>query len=342
MQIRLRDDTTTETALYDLPLKNASIPPASIQVAAACPNRASSLRGAASRRAADHGSAGRVEQRVKPATALELRGLAVVLSLVTCCEKRALKGCHHSCLKGTVMKPLALGITALALAGALSWGGVARPQSGQKTYPAMAPVSQYRIASRADEISLARSAAPPSISADASVLVLGARGYESAATGTNGWVCFVERSWAAGFDDRQFWNSRLRGPNCFNPIAVRTELPRVLKRTEWVLAGVSKARMMDRTKAAIADGTFKAPEPGALTYMMSKNGYVSDDADGPWLPHMMFFVPRGQAANWGADKDGSPVIGAGGTELDTMVLLVPVRRWSDGTPGPQPRVVHKM
>jgi hypothetical protein len=240
------------------------------------------------------------------------------------------------------MKLLAFGITGLALAASLSWSGVARPQDAQKSYPAMAPVSEYRIASREDEISLARGAAPPSISADASVLVLGARGYESAATGTNGWVCFVERSWAAGFDDREFWNPKLRGPNCFNPIAARTELRRVLKRTEWVLAGVSKAQMMERAKAAIADGTFKAPEPGALTYMMSKNGYLSDDGAGPWLPHVMFFVPREQAANWGAGKDGSPVIGSDGTELDTTVFLVPVRRWSDGSPGPQPPVVHKM
>ena len=135
-------------------------------------------------------------------------------------------------------------------------------------------------------------------------------GYESAARGTNGWVCFVERSWAAGFNDREFWNPRLRSPNCFNPIAVRTELPRLLKRTEWVLGGVSKAQMMERSKAAIADGTFKAPEPGAITYMMSKSGYLSDAVAGPWLPHLMFFVPRGQAGNWGAGKDGSPMIGA--------------------------------
>ena len=240
------------------------------------------------------------------------------------------------------MKPPTLWATGLPVVAILSWTGIAQAQTAPKSYPAMAPVSQYRIARPQDEIALARSAAPLSISADASVLVLGARGYESAATGTNGWVCFVERSWAAGFTDRQFWNPELRGPNCFNPIAVRTELPRVLKRTEWVLAGVSKPQMMERTKAAIADGTFKPPEPGALTYMMSKNGYVSDEAAGPWLPHMMFFVPPGQAANWGAGKDGSPVFAADTTELDTAIVLVPVRRWSDGSPGPQPAVVHKM
>ena len=239
------------------------------------------------------------------------------------------------------MKSLTLGITGLVLAVTLSGSGVARSQNAAQSYPEMAPVAQYLIATREDEIALARSAAPRSISADATVLVLGAHGYVTAATGTNGWVCFVERSWAAGFDDPEFWNPKLRSPNCFNPIAVHTELPRLIKRTELVLAGLSKTQIMARVKAAIADGTFKSPEPGALTYMLSNQGYESDAAHGPWLPHLMFFVPRGQAGNWGAGKDGSPVIGSDGTEDDTTIFLVPVRRWSDGTPGPQPAAIHQ-
>ena len=71
-------------------------------------------------------------------------------------------------------------------------------------YPTMAPLEQYRIADPQEEIALARSAAPPSISADAEVLVLGSRGYETAVKGKNGFVCFVERSWTAGLDDPEF------------------------------------------------------------------------------------------------------------------------------------------
>jgi hypothetical protein len=240
------------------------------------------------------------------------------------------------------MKLLAAAASAFALACAFTFSGEALAQSAKATYPAMAPVSHYLIADRDDEIAMARSAAPPSISAQASVMVLGTRGYELAATGTNGWVCLVERSWDAGFDDPVFWNPKVRGPDCYNPIAARTEVPRVLKRTEWVLAGLSKAQIMARTKAAISDGSFKAPERGALSYMLSKRGYLGDDANGPWLPHLMFYVPRGQAANWGAGKDGSPVLGADGTDLDTTIFLVPVRKWSDGTPGPQPPAAHTM
>jgi len=42
-------------------------------------------------------------------------------------------------------------------------------------YAAMAPLEQYRTADARHEIALARSAAPPSISAEAQVLVLGLR-----------------------------------------------------------------------------------------------------------------------------------------------------------------------
>jgi len=45
--------------------------------------------------------------------------------------------------------------------------------AGKDSYPNMAPISQYRIASAADEIALARSAAPASVSDGAEILVLG-------------------------------------------------------------------------------------------------------------------------------------------------------------------------
>ena len=178
--------------------------------------------------------------------------------------------------------------------------------------------------------------------AKSEVLVLGKRGYEPAVPGTNGFVCFVERSWAAGFDDPDFWNPKLRGPNCFNPVAVRTELPQYLKRTEWVLAGANRRQMIDSTKAAIASHQFKDPEAGAFSFMLSKEGYLGDAAAGPWLPHVMFFLPHGQTANWAAGLPGSPIIGADASEIETTVLFIPVRSWSDGSPAPQPVAKHVM
>src|ERR1700758_4014871 len=43
----------------------------------------------------------------------------------------------------------------------------AKAQDAKTSYPAMAPLEQYLIADRDEKIKLARSAAPPSISADA-------------------------------------------------------------------------------------------------------------------------------------------------------------------------------
>lgn len=236
----------------------------------------------------------------------------------------------------------AMGILGLIVLAALNWSGPAQSQALKTPYPEMAPAEQYGIVNREDEIALARSAAPSSISAGAQVLVLGRHGYETAVGGKNGFVCFVERSWAAGFDDPEFWNPKLRAPNCFNPPAARTELPQYLKRTEWVLAGATRQQIIERTKAAVASHSFKAPEAGAFSFMMSKNGYVSDAAAGPWLPHVMFFLPHGQADIWGANKDGSPIIGQDGSAIESTVLFIPVRSWADGSPAPPPAKKHSM
>src|SRR5882724_7342296 len=80
-------------------------------------------------------------------------------------------------------------------------------QDAKAPYPSMAPLDQYLMEQNA-EIALARSAAPESISNDAEVMVLGRHGYETVAKGKHGFVCVVQRSWAAGIDDPEFWNPK--------------------------------------------------------------------------------------------------------------------------------------
>ncbi len=221
---------------------------------------------------------------------------------------------------------------AAALACAIAGAGLARADVA--AYPSMAPIAQYAMASQADEIALARSAAPPSISNGAEVLTLGKAGYETTVKGSNGFACIVERSWANEFDNAEFWNPKVRGPICFNPASVRSVLPTYLERTRWVLAGASKSEMIERTKAAIATSRISAPEAGAMCYMMSKDGYLGDNAGGPWHSHLMFFAPREKdgSADWGADLPGSPVIFAGPGLDPAAIYFVPVAKWSDGTP----------
>jgi hypothetical protein len=197
----------------------------------------------------------------------------------------------------------------------------------------MAPIGQYRMVSAAEEVAMARSAAPASISADADVLTFGEHGYESAAKGRNGFVCMVWRSWAASFGDKQFWNPKIRGPICLNPAAARSVLPGYLERTKWVLAGVPRSAMLARMKAALAAKTYGLPEPSAMSYMMSKQQYVSD-AGGPgghWHPHLMFFVAHTDAAAWGADVGGSPIVSSQGDPEPVTTFMIPVAKWSDET-----------
>jgi len=78
-------------------------------------------------------------------------------------------------------------------------------QGDKSSYPKMGPLEQY-LMDRDAEIALARSAAPESISSDATVVVLGRQGYETAVQGKNGFVCAVERAGMNLFDNPEFWN----------------------------------------------------------------------------------------------------------------------------------------
>ena len=229
-----------------------------------------------------------------------------------------------------------LSTQALLLAIAFSLPAPAPARDGQSSYPAMEPLAQYLMADQNAEVTLARSAAPASISDDAAVMVLKQHGYETVKKGKNGFVCVVERSWMSPFDSREFWNPKNRSPTCFNPAAVRSVLPVNLKRTELVLSGLSKTQIIAGIREAIEHKEMPALEPGAICYMMSKDMYLGD-TQGHWHPHLMFYGPKSDSAEWGANLPGSPII------LDPLslsenspdpfiILMVPVWIWSDGTP----------
>lgn len=164
-------------------------------------------------------------------------------------------------IKGVRVKTWNLPSAALDLAFALAIAGTAQSVSAQATtapYRAMAPRDQYMMEKTA-EMSLARSAGPSALSSGASVLVLGPRGFETAATGANHFTCLVERSWDKPFDDPEFWNQKMRGPICMNEAAVHTVLPMIMERAEWALAGFS--RDDGRTLENVGQGE-QAPRDG--------------------------------------------------------------------------------
>ena len=212
-------------------------------------------------------------------------------------------------------------------------------------YLSMPPVAQY-LMDRDAEIALARAAAPESVSKDATVLVLGPKGFETAVKGSNGFVCLVARNITGAFGLPEYWSPKVRGAECLNPQAARSILPYHEMRTALVLAGDSTAQVIAKIQAARSQGTIPPLEAGSMSYMMAKGSYLTD-AGNHNGPHVMFYVPVADEADWGANLPGSPFGGApfwfdpsasdskNYRDLPTIhVYVVGVAHWSDGTPGP--------
>jgi hypothetical protein len=233
----------------------------------------------------------------------------------------------------------------MALALAISIGFRAPEAVAQsEQYSKMAPFDQY-LMDRNAEILLARSAAPDSISSDATIRVLGRQGYETAVRGKNGFVCMVERSWMEPFDAPEFWNPKVRGAECLNAQAARSIVPIVDLRTTMVMAGHSKAEILSALKAAFEKKQLPDPENGAMAFMMSKSAYLFDAGDHNG-PHVMIFTSLENGKDWGAWASGSPVFSGPYWFLASkeppqakglppiLVFAVAVATWSDGTVAP--------
>jgi hypothetical protein len=200
--------------------------------------------------------------------------------------------------------------------------------SATGAYPWVAS-EKYLMADSDAEIALARTAAPKSISTDAEIMVLDQQGYKTAVKGTNGFICLVQRSWTAGTDAPEFWNPKILSPGCFNALAAHSYLVIQLAKARLVMSG--GIQTAEAIHVAIEKQHLPAIEPGAMCYMMSKQGYLGDNAGGPWHPHLMFFVAPTDDKSWGANLDNSPVLAVQDPSDHATIFLIPVSKWSDGT-----------
>ena len=73
-------------------------------------------------------------------------------------------------------------------------------------------------------------------------------------------------------------------------------------------------------------------EPGAMCYMMSKQGYGGDSIE-HWPPHLMFYFSQTDPAISGANLPGSPILASRDASEYLTEFVVAVQRWSDGTEG---------
>jgi hypothetical protein len=152
--------------------------------------------------------------------------------------------------------------------------------------------------SEAEEIVLARSAAPAEVTSEATILVLRGSRYQSAAEGTNGVTCMVSRSLPLSLE-----------PICYDREASRTVLPMEIERVEMRLAGVSSEEVERRIAERIGSGEFALPSRPAMAYMLSAGQVLYSDADtkvGAFVPHVHLYIPYATAEQFGGLGGGFP------------------------------------
>lgn len=228
-----------------------------------------------------------------------------------------------------------------------AWAVPASADDAPPKYPARPPIAQYMEPDQATEIALARSAAPKAVADNATILVLGKDGYETVVKGTNGFTCYLGRSWEKDFDDPEFWNPHGRTPQCYNAAAASSILPDIVARAQWVLSGVSKDEMIAQTKAEVANHQIGVPAPGSMVYMLSKDQYINDPQPGApsnFAPHVMFFVPAApgdEGSAWGANVTHAAIFSTTSDIEPVTTYFVLSPKWSDGTFGPYVASVAK-
>jgi len=213
---------------------------------------------------------------------------------------------HHA-LRNTRAVAIAIGVVALfastTLVSAQSIG------SGEPGRRALLP--------RAEEIALARSAAPASVSDSAEVWILAGDRYELAEPGSNGVACLVSRDWLASLE-----------PICYDAEAAATIMRIGMRRTELLHGGRSLDATNAQVSSELASGALRLPRRPALAYMMSAaQKLISDDGTpvGAWKPHLMLYYPYITAADLGLSGQGDPqtvMLSGSGGATSVMIFVL--------------------
>jgi len=167
---------------------------------------------------------------------------------------------------------------------------------------------------REEKIKLAESAAPPEISAQATVYLLEQTGYAKIREGTNGFSCFVDRQTPLNLE-----------PTCFDAEGSATTLLTRLYAEEQRAKGKSEEQIKAEIDAGYKSGKYKAPRKPGIVYMMSDHGTLLVEGKLVHIPpHLMFYAP------YATDKDiGSPPAAANMPHLirpgqpDAYIIVVP-------------------
>jgi hypothetical protein len=169
------------------------------------------------------------------------------------------------------------------------------------------PLSAYMMP-RDAEISLAKSAAPASISDRATIKVLTNDGFEVAHQGDNGFVCMVMRGFtgAPTFTPVQFrlmsYDPKTLAPICLNLRAVKTVLPYYELRTKLAIQGKSPEQIAEAVQDAYEKGEIPKRAEVSFGYMWSADQVLGPA--GHWHPHIMVYAPNYDNSMLGGNEVG--------------------------------------
>jgi hypothetical protein len=180
---------------------------------------------------------------------------------------------------------------------------------------------------RDTEIALALSGGPAHLRDGASVYVYGAKGFEKAKEGTNGFTCLVNRD---GF----FYGTENFKPTCWDAEGQTSYVPVMLRVGELLAQGKSLTEARADIDAGFKSGRFKRPAKSGVAYMAA--GDVKLDSAGKitataFPGHMMFYAPGVTTADLGTTPEALkqdrtlPSVfdrGAGGADL-AYIIAVP-------------------
>jgi len=198
-------------------------------------------------------------------------------------------------------------------------------QAQSTKYP---PIEEY-LMPQANEIALAKSAAPANISGRATIKVLTRSGYEVAQKGDNGAVCMVMRGFSAPtYTPAPFRNlvydPTVRAPICFTPQAVREVLPYYELRTKLAMQSKNPDEIAEGVQASYAKGELPKRTGVSFAYMWSADQNLASGI-GHWHPHVMVFAPYYENSALGENTFGAPlpqISDDAGTPFTVVVIPV--------------------
>ena len=172
----------------------------------------------------------------------------------------------------------------------------------------------------AEEISLARSAAPAEVSAEATIYVLRNGHYEIAVEGTNNVSCMVSRSEVVSME-----------PICYDEEGSWTMLPMEIFLVEQQLAGVPREEVDLQIAHRLGTGEFRSPKRPSMAYMMSSRQILYDQGQrvGAWRPHLMIYYPFITNTDIGMPEGAFATAGVRNPGKPNATIVIPVADFID-------------